>query len=370
MASDFDPFTQNLIFHHADGTPFPVPLASLNDFIQYGIRICINYGAQLGASIILFVILMLLTRPEKRGSHVFILNSLSLFFNIGRLLCQVIYFTTGFENPYALFAEDYSRVGASAYADSILGVVLTFLMLLCIEGSLVLQVQLICVTLRRMYRRAILGSSILMALIPIGFRLAYTVENSMQILGKRVLDDIQWLESATNIVITVSICFFCAIFVTKLGFAIKQRERLGVRDFGPMKVIFVMGCQTLVIPALFSILQYATTTPELSSNVLTLVSISLPLSSIWAGFSLTKKGPAFHSSSSSSARNLWNMLSFQTSGRGETTIASQAARTHCFSDSRPIKEHFDLESGGGISVEHDISVHSYHKSTTSEAEGV
>lgn len=84
---------------------------------------------------------------------------------------------------------------------------------------------------------------------------------------------------------------------------------MGLKKFGPLHVIFIMGCQTLVIPglfappspftnliihkiwywfvrdkklAIFSIIQYYSSIPAMSSNVLTLVAIFLPLSSLWA----------------------------------------------------------------------------------------
>ncbi|KAJ5626268.1 hypothetical protein N7510_002577 [Penicillium lagena] len=368
-----NPYTQNVIFHYANGTSFPVPIDMLDEFVQYNVRVCINYGSQLGASIVLLVILLLLTRPEKRGSAVFLLNGLALMFNILRLLFETIHFSTGFEKVYPYFSYDYSAVPPSAYAIAIISVVLETLLVICVQVSLVMQVQVVCATLRRRYRRALLGVSILMALVPIGFRMGWMVENSVYIMMAASTAPVWWLESATNIVITVSICFFCAVFVTKLGYAIKQRNRLGVRDFGPMKAIFVMGCQTLAVPAIFSILQYAITVPELSSNVLTLVTISLPLSSIWAGATLdhhTRRTGNHHHG----RRNLWQALAFGVTANTNTTVttvprkptesdrsSSTAAQTLCYSDQPLSAKSTESEIQYGIAVEHDISVESVRR---------
>ena len=356
-----DPNTQQVTFHYSNGEPFNVSVSDLDEFVQYNVRVCINYGSQLGASIVLLVILLLLTRREKRTSSVFLLNVLALFFNITRLLFEVIHFTTGFEKVYPYFSYDYSYVKRSAYVISILSVVLETLLVISVEVSLVLQVQVVCATLRRRYRRALLAVSIMMALVPIGFRVGWMVMNNIYIMMVADMTPIWWLESATNIVITISICFFCTVFVSKLGYAIKQRKRLGVRDFGPMKVIFVCGCQTLTIPALFSILQYCVVVPELSSNVLTLVTISLPLSSIWAGVALenlqrtvsTEPGPR---------RNLWQKLAFGADSimrsKPVTTelTSSTAAQTLCYSGQAGSKVSEDSDMPLGIAVEHDISV--------------
>ncbi|PYH48621.1 alpha-factor pheromone receptor STE2 [Aspergillus saccharolyticus JOP 1030-1] len=378
MSSQFDPFTQNITFHAVDGSPFNVPVEAVDSFMQYCIRICINYGAQLGASIILLVVLLLLTRPEKRRSSVYLLNCTALFLNIGLLICQALYFTSPFVEVYAYFGHDYSRVSQSTYANSVLGVVLATLLLISIEISLVLQVQVVCANLRRRYRRLLLGLSIVVALVPTGFRLGLMVENSKTIIKAVGTAYLIWLQSATNITLTISICFFCTVFVAKLGYAIHQRRRLGVADFGPMKVIFVMGCQTLVVPSFFSILHYIVNVPALSANVLTLVTLSLPLSSIWAGVALDHRAsnnsnsPTNNlTSSTSSRRNLWQVLSLShvgdekqlsshTIGSTATSASGQhktGAGTTCFAG--PAQQHRkDVELGYGIAVEHDISVRS------------
>ncbi|MCJ1306190.1 hypothetical protein MMC08_009008 [Hypocenomyce scalaris] len=291
-SSSFDPFTQSFTLHMADGTPFNVSIPDLDSFMLYNIQISINYSAQLGASFLLLVVLLLLTKNEKRRSPIFVINSLSLFLNTARNILQCLYFTGPFSETYAYFAQDYSRVPRSAYATSVAGTVLIFLLLVCVELSLILQTRVVCTTIRQLYRRGIFALSFLIALVAVAFRLALCVENSEYIVSLTYLVPLTWLGSAANITTSISVFWFCAVFVTKLGLAIRQRRKLGLRRFGPMQIIFIMGCQTLVIPAIFSILQYTTSIPSMDSNVLTLVSIFLPLSSIWASSSGVDHAPA------------------------------------------------------------------------------
>ena len=244
----FDPFSQSFTLVQGDGTPFNVTIPEVDDFILYSLQICINYAAQLGASIVLLIMLALLTKPEKRTSTIFILNSVSLAFNIIRNVLQCLYFTGPFNETYAYFAGDFSRVPTSAYAVSITATLFTFLLLISIEISLCLQVQVVCVTLREVYRQIIFAVSTAVAMVAIGFRLALLVLNSQSTLSLTYLLPLDWLTSATNITTTTSICWFCAVFVTKLGFALRQRRKLGIRSFGPMQILFVVGCQTLIIP--------------------------------------------------------------------------------------------------------------------------
>ncbi|KAL8910466.1 MAG: hypothetical protein Q9171_004217 [Xanthocarpia ochracea] len=295
----FDPFSQSFTLLLRDGTPFNVTLFELDEFILYSVQISINFAAQLGACLLLLIVLLLLAKPDKRRSPIFTINAVALILNFIRTLLQCLYFTGPFNKVYAYFAVDYSMVSPPYYANQVATTVLTWVLLVCVELSLLLQVRVVCVTVRRAYQHLILAFSVLIAGLAISFRLALCVENSKSILSLESPIPLQWLASATNITTSISICWFCVVFIIKLGFALDQRKKLGVGSFGPMQIIFIMGCQTLIIPAIFSIIHYFVDLPDMDANVLTLVTIFLPLSSLWASASLDyrKKSsakPIFH----------------------------------------------------------------------------
>lgn len=244
----FDPFTQNFTLQLEDGRPFTVSITDVDEFFLYSIQICINYAAQLGASLMLLIALVVLTKPDKRQSPVFILNSIALVLNVIRNVLQCLYFTGPFLNTYAHFGQDFSRVPGSAYATSIAATVLAVLLLICIEVSLVLQVRVVCFLLTPIHRRLIFAFSAIAALLAVGFRLGLCIKNSRSIISLEPPAPFNWLESGSNITTSISICWFCAVFVTKLGFALHERRQLGLKRFGPMQIIFIMGCQTLTVP--------------------------------------------------------------------------------------------------------------------------
>ena len=306
----FNPYTQNITILAPDLTPTNVSIPDIDSYIAYGIRISINYASQIGASLILLVVLLLLTTPEKRTSTIFFLNAFSCALNTVRNVLEGLYFTGPFYEFYTYFSGDYSTVPREAGEISIAGDVLTLLLLACVEGSLVLQVRAVCVTLRDRSRLLLMLLSTGVALTAIGVRFGLTVTNSEAIVATQDFSSFAWLAATNNYVTTASICFFSAVFVGKLGVTINQRRKMHVKQFGPMQVIFIMGCQTLIVPgksithptsrragslrltletAIFSILQNFTSVPELGSQVLTLTSLFLPLSSMWASASLTKK---------------------------------------------------------------------------------
>jgi pheromone alpha factor receptor len=246
--STFDPFNQTLTLLDQNGNPIPITIPELDDFILYSVQISINYSAQLAASLILLVVLAIVTKPEKRKSPVFIFNCASQALNFGRNLMQCLYFTGPFSEVYAYFAFDYSRVPESAYAVSIAALICNMLLMVFVEASLMLQAQVVCMTLPKLHRQVILFTSLVIGSLALVFRLILTIENTKYILSLASPTSLYWLVSSTNIVTTVSICWFCAVFVLKLCFALYQRRKLGLRRFGPMQVLFIMGCNTLFIP--------------------------------------------------------------------------------------------------------------------------
>ena len=243
-----DPFTQTITLRLADGTPLALGLSELDRFMLYNLRICINLASQIGASVILLVVLLLLTKPDKRRAPIFITNTLSLSLNVIRNVLQCLYFTGPFSRIYTYFGQDYSHVAGKDYAASVAAAIMPLLLLICVECSLLLQLRVVCCTLPKLYRQIVYTASVLIASLAVALRLALAVENSKIILHWDYHASIKWLGDASNITTSISICYFCAAFVTKLGFALNQRRKLGLGQFGPMQIIFIMGCQTLFIP--------------------------------------------------------------------------------------------------------------------------
>jgi pheromone alpha factor receptor len=252
QAAAFDPYTQNITLLMADGvTAFQVSLTDLDEFVLYNIQVSINYASQIGASIIMLVVVLLVTGESKRRSPIFVINVISLILSIIRSLLQTLYWVGPFSETYAYFSGDYSAVPRSAYANSIASILMTLLFLCTIELSLVLQTRVVCMTLRESYQFIITAISLLITLLTVGFRFADMVENAIAIIGLETTYNLTWLASSALIMETISIWFFCLIFVGKLGITLYQRKKLGLRQWGPMQIICIMGGCTMVIPCKF-----------------------------------------------------------------------------------------------------------------------
>jgi pheromone alpha factor receptor len=246
--SSFNPYQQNITIVTSDETPFNITMVDIDGYVQDGIISCVDYGAQLGASAVTFVMLLLLTRPQKRRSAVFVLNLATLCLNIARLVCDILYFTGAFFETYAYFSGDFARVKPSDYANSILAMVFLSLLEICIQCSLILQTMAICAHLPTLQKRLFLILSTMVAIVPTGFRMAEMALNAKCTIENLPFTEYIWLEKANTIIMTVSICFFSAIFMYKLAFSIYRRRQLGIRQFGPMQALFIMSCQTMIVP--------------------------------------------------------------------------------------------------------------------------
>ncbi|KAF2185737.1 hypothetical protein K469DRAFT_777564 [Zopfia rhizophila CBS 207.26] len=355
---DFDPFTQVMPLLDQNGEPLSPPLTMADfDFIrQYGSRLAIVYGSQVGASLILFLVLLLLTKREKYRSLIFVMNATCLLLNTIRSALQCCFLTGPFWHPYAFWSNDWSRVTASEKATSITAGTMTLLLVICIMISLNLQVHVVCITTSRVQRFCVMLATSIVAIVAIGFRFAVTVVNNIQIMNLEQMESLK-LVTAQHITQAAAIWFFCSIFSIKLGYALVQRRKLGITQFGPMQIIFIMGCQSMIIPAIFTCLQFYEKVPELGSVALTLIAINLPLSAIWAGISI--HDAEVGSSGPNSHRRL---LQGQLGGlspncsRSTNPLDSAGMEKEPESPTTPYTEKSGMSSRRGIRVEDRFSV--------------
>ena len=244
-----DPFNQTFTLFDSAGDQFEIHFSDLNVYVYNGVTQSIVLASQIGAALAILLVLLILTKSEKRRLPVFVLNGLALLLIFIDGILHCLYYTGPWYNPYAYLSGDYTFVPQSAKATSAAAELLAFFVALCLESSLVLQVYVVCATLDRKKRAAVMVVSALVALLAIGFRLAQVVINiQINIVMEAPNLSYAWVAKARDITLTISICFFSAIFCLKLGWAMYQRRLLGLKQFGPMQIIFIGGTQTLIMP--------------------------------------------------------------------------------------------------------------------------
>ncbi|KAF2451916.1 hypothetical protein P171DRAFT_346553 [Karstenula rhodostoma CBS 690.94] len=294
-----DVYSQELVLYAPDGSQFTTSMVEIDWLRHFGVRVAINWATQIGASVTLLLVLLLLTRREKRNSSIFIMNSLCLVLNTIRSVLQCVYLTTPYFHPYAVIANDYARVSPAHRALTVASNAITLVLVVSILISLSLQVWVVCITAKKLQKWIIMAVTSVSALVAIGYRFAVMVISNKQTMKDEGMEYYNGLVNDMYIAFAVAVWAYCAVFTYKLGHALLERKRLRMTQFGPMQIIFIMGCQTMIIPAIFTCLNFYDSVPELASQSITVICIFLPLSAIWAGLvandsSVAGSGPDSH----------------------------------------------------------------------------
>lgn len=257
---DFDVQVQPFQLKYPDGVhQFTATIDSITGLQRLAVQTGMVFGVQMGVSIVLILILALLTKPEKRRSAIFILNQAALvcLFIRAVLMCATV--LGPFYNYYNFEASYFPHVH-KAQRISVVCEVFSFLTTAAVELSMMFQVRVVCCTLRAVWRNVVTAACLLVALFVCSVRFGLMVLNAdygivhVDTSTQQQLSNISSLASLNNICTVASIFFFSVIFCTKLGHAIHHRRKMGMKQFGPMQIIFVMGCQTMFIPGKFLLL--------------------------------------------------------------------------------------------------------------------
>jgi pheromone alpha factor receptor len=246
--STFDPYTQPITIFLADGvTPISISIADIDFIYSYTMKLCINYGAQLGACLVMFFVLAVLTTEKNRRKPLFALNLLSLFLGFLRTLLLALYNVSPWTELYTFYSMDFSAVPRSAYATSVAATVIPLLMTITINMSLTVQTYTVCKIMEKKYAYPVIAMSFIVVLLAIGFRFAQVVTNSIAILTLNLYSP-QWIRAGTLITGTMAIWWFSIVFTGKLIWTLYNRKRQGWKQWGAVRVLAIMGGCTMIIP--------------------------------------------------------------------------------------------------------------------------
>lgn len=247
--TSFDPISQNVTVLMADGvTPVNITIADLDTFFLYNCRITINYGAQVGACLVMLLVTLILTKESKRRKPVFILNILALILGFLRALLFALYSVSAWVELWTYTTLDFSRIPRSAYATSVAGSVIPLLMTATVDASLVLQAHTVSKVMQRKHYYAITGLSCIIYLLAVGFRFAETITNSKTIMSADFYFGQAWITTGVLATETIAIWYFSIIFTGKLVWTIYMRKNLGFQKWSYMQILAAMGGCTMVIP--------------------------------------------------------------------------------------------------------------------------
>lgn len=247
-SSNFDYQDQTVTLLVASGGTVNTTLGYIDQTQTENIKFAVIFATQIGACGLLMLILVMLTKPDKRRAPLFFMNIISLALVIARSALQIQFLLGPWSTAYRYYTYDFSDIPQSAINTSIVTAILQLLLNICIQISLILQVQVVYSSSPKLNLYMTLISTA-MALTTVGLTLKVTVENIDTILHATNYASSTY--NAMRIFFALNICFFTFIFTTKLWMAIRRRKILGLQSFGPLEIIFIMGCQTMIIPGKF-----------------------------------------------------------------------------------------------------------------------
>ncbi|KAK9239917.1 fungal pheromone mating factor STE2 GPCR-domain-containing protein [Lipomyces kononenkoae] len=286
-----------------DGSTTTISATDVDVWMRDSSTRCTVFAVHIGSAAITAIILALLTKPSKRKTPVFILNEICLFLIVLRAGLYINYVLGPFNTFGAFFSGDYSQVPFQAYVRSAVTSFLQLLITLGVELSLLFQVRIVFDTHRNLQRIVTALCSVLVVIV-LAFWLIAIIQNIQQIMQTQTLVFLAWAWTAARVLYAASISIFSGIFCFKLVLAIRQRRVLGLTEFGPLQVIVIMSTQTMIVPAIVTIVELATSSIVLAALPSLLVVISLPLSALWASATNDAIGALRRSGNGSNLNNV------------------------------------------------------------------
>jgi pheromone alpha factor receptor len=242
--------TFNLTDVFGDVDTFTLP--EIDEFFHATGRSLIIFGVDIGMSVMVAVVLLLLTKPDKRRTPIFALNVAGLSLQFIRMVMVSILYNGVNRTVEVAFLATTVLTPQSAFVPAYIYIIITIFWYIVITTSIILQVRVVFGAEPRAqkYLTCALG---LLGLATVGFTITDQADIFKGSLAKTGQDDAwqPWVELVGRILYTVTVGISSAIFVAKLLYLIHRRRKMGFTGFGPLQVIVIMGAQCLLVPRMF-----------------------------------------------------------------------------------------------------------------------
>ncbi|KAK2590589.1 pheromone alpha factor receptor [Conoideocrella luteorostrata] len=281
-------------------SPIAIPIPSIDAFNDESISISINYAFQIGACSILLLVLLIMTPPSKLLRPVSMLHIAGLITCTIRLSINLAFYLSPLNHFYQFWSGDYSSVPQHYFRNSVAGTVFSLLLVIVVEAALMHQAWTMVSLWPRHVRFFMAGLSGIISLLAIGWRFAFTVVASKMSLEAVSVRNMAWLVQSTLILNALSICWYCALFNTKLVLHLLVNRGIlppSGSILSPMEVLVMTNGILMVVPVIFAGLEFAKF-PNFEAGSLTQSSvvIILPLGTL-AAQQMTRNGSLAYISS-------------------------------------------------------------------------
>ncbi|KAM4065919.1 fungal pheromone mating factor STE2 GPCR domain-containing protein [Hirsutella rhossiliensis] len=292
----FNPLDQLVTFYGPDGrSVLGVPMAAVDAVNQESVSMSVNYGAQLGAALVMLLAVLALTPAAKlrRPSALLHLTGLVVClvrtgFLVAPPLSPVGYF-------YVFWAGDFSTVPQTYLYALVAGNVVSFLFVVVVELALMNQAWTMVSLWPDAARYSLAAASAVVTLTTIGFRFALTVMSCKAAVGLSFPMAFFWLMQASLVTNAASIFWFCALFNSKLLLHLVSNRGMlpSAGTLSSMEVLVMTNGVLMIVPVIFAGLEWGHFQNfEAASLTPTSVAIILPLGTLAAQRMTTRPNTA------------------------------------------------------------------------------
>ncbi|CRK28932.1 hypothetical protein BN1723_004242 [Verticillium longisporum] len=249
-----DPFSQTFVLIASDDvTEIPVAVADVNEFILYSVKTVINYGAQIGSSFILLLVLVCMTPSARFLKLSQWLHIAALTVNIIRMVLLTVFFTSSWNEFYTFFAGDYSRVAPQDLQCSVASEIASSALFIMVQAVLGLQAWATVNLLPAVWKWSSVLLSACVSFAAIGIRVASAVGQIRFILTLSYTPSVL-VALLTSVMGGVSIFYYCALFNVKLvSHLVKNRTFLPTRrGLSAVEVLVITNGILMIIPVTFA----------------------------------------------------------------------------------------------------------------------
>ena len=245
-----DPSSQLISFTGPNGTTMSIPMNVVDINTHVAINTCINYGTQLGASIMMLLVVLAMNPTAKLLRAYTAVQVAALAVNVVRMVLLCLYWPSPFWDFYPRFTGDYASVPLSEYRVSAAANTLSLVVHVLFEACLIMQAWAMVNLWPSPWKWAAAASSALISLATIGFRFAFCVIQNMAIFSNHNPNSNNWVPQAAISTAAASIFWYCALFNMQLVTHLVKNRTFLPRTSGltPMEALAVSNGILMVIP--------------------------------------------------------------------------------------------------------------------------
>lgn len=249
-----DPLHQNITLTMPDGSGMLISLAEIDWNQSYIVGKTIDYAVEFGASLMMLIVLLALTPRSKLWRPTSLVNIAALINNLPRTILLAIYFESSWTQFYVLYGGDPRFVTDADFRNSVASVAFVIPQNLLMMAALMLQAWAMVTLWSRPYKWGILVVSALLSLAEVSFMLAvqsdqirsyYPGYDPSVYLPRRLF--LRYVYLALEL---TCICWFCFIFILRLGMHMVQNRSFlpSTKGVAAMDMLVMTNGVLMLIP--------------------------------------------------------------------------------------------------------------------------